>query len=71
MQTRNLKLDYLESLPTITVGQTDDLKIETEDTRVWLSRMTVEDGERCDNLVSVEKLNEGGRWVIDYTYQAL
>lgn len=76
-------LAELEALPTLAVGQVDDLKIETEDTRVWLSRCTVEDGEPYNNKVSIEKLylsgyrmkgekaGTGARWEVVETYQAI
>lgn len=53
---RIYKLAELESLPTISAGQFDDLKIETENRRIWLSRCTIEDGEPYNNKVTVEKL---------------
>jgi hypothetical protein len=56
---RIYKLAELEAMPTITAGQFDDLKFETENRRVWLSRMTVEDGEPYNNKVSVEELRGG------------
>lgn len=62
-------LEELESLPTLSVGQADDLKVDTGNTRVWLSRCSVEDGEPYDNKVTVERLAEG-RWVEVETYQA-
>jgi hypothetical protein len=52
----------LEVLPTLSVGQTDDLKIDTGDTRIWLARTKIEDGEPYNNRVTVEKLI-GGNWV--------
>ena len=62
----NMKRIYtlaeLEAMPTITVGQADDLKVETENRRVWLSRCTVEDGEPYNNKVTVEKLT-GGEYI--------
>lgn len=79
MKYRNLTLEYLESLPTLSVGQADDLKIDNGDTRVWLSRMTIDDGMEYDNQVTIEKYREATtrgemyhskRWVTDYTYQA-
>ena len=30
----------IESLPTVTIGQEEDLKIEQDGLRVWLSRVT-------------------------------
>ena len=30
----------LNRLPTLSTGQTDDLKLDTGDVRVWLSRLT-------------------------------
>jgi hypothetical protein len=55
-------LQELEAMPTIMEGQFDDLKVEEthsfEDgdskVRVWLSRMTKEDGMPYDNQVTVE-----------------
>ena len=79
-------LAELEALPTLSVAQCDDLKIETEDTRVWLSRLGVEDGEPYNNKVTIEKLVGGYKtvrrkqllrtvwtaphWVTNYTYEA-
>lgn len=53
---------HLARLPTLATGQADDLKVDTGTERVWLSRCTMDDGEPCDNKVTVERL-EGGRWV--------
>lgn len=47
----------LEKLPTLCEGQADDLKIEENKTRIWLSRMTKEDGMPYNNQITVEKLN--------------
>jgi hypothetical protein len=52
-------LKELEALPTLSQGQTDDLKVESPTQRVWLSRMTIEDGEPYNNKVTVEKLKGG------------
>lgn len=43
----------LENLPTLCTGQSEDLKIETKDVRVWLSRL--------DGTVSIEQ-NVNGVW---------
>ena len=56
MKIRKMSLKQIEKLPTLHVGQFDDLKIETADTRVWLSRMTIEDGQPYNNQVTEEKL---------------
>lgn len=72
-------LAELEALPTLAVGQADDLKIETESVRVWLSRCTIEDGEPYNNKVTVEKLEEDhrpnahfrARWIVKEEYKAL
>lgn len=66
---RIYSLAHLESLPTLAQGQTDDLKIETPTTRVWLSRCTVEDGEPYNNKVTVEILKEGYVGVKRETYE--
>lgn len=62
-------LSELEALPTLSVGQADDLKVDTGRTRVWLSRCTVEDGEPYDNKVTIEALR-AGRWIEIETYPA-
>jgi hypothetical protein len=50
-----LTLEELEELEPIAQGQADDLLIEDGDTRVWLSRCGVEDGEPFDNAVTIER----------------
>jgi hypothetical protein len=57
----------LYSMPTLQEGHTDDLKVETPDTRIWLSRMTVADGMPYDNAIEVEKL-QNGNWILVDTY---
>lgn len=63
---------YLEALPTLSVSQADDLKIESygrfvlhgftyDGVRVWLARTTTDDGEPGDAMVTVEVLVRG-RW---------
>lgn len=67
-------LAELEALPTLSVSQCDDLKIETDNTRVWLSRMSIEDGQPYNNQVTVEKITEGkrgARWEITEQYEAI
>ena len=64
-------LSELESLPTLSQGQADDLKIDDGNTRVWLSRMSIEDGMPYNNQVSIEELNYAkGCWEVVKTYQA-
>ena len=63
-------LKELKRLPTLSVGQAEDLKIETANIRVWLSRCKVEDGEPYNNKVTEEQyLN--GRWVTARAYKAI
>ena len=52
----------LRAMPTLATGQADDLKIETADHRLWLSRCTVEDGAPCNNKVTVER-RAGNAWI--------
>lgn len=52
---------------TLRSSQFDDLKIDTDKERVWLSRMTVEDGMPCNNMITEEELIKG-RWVITKEY---
>jgi len=63
-------LKDLEKRKTLAVGQTDDLKIDTGTTRVWVARTTIEDGEPFNNRISVEKFNrKTGRWEIVDEYE--
>ena len=71
MNTFYWTLEELEAMPTLCVGQADNLKVETDNTRVWLSRCTVADGEPFDNKVTVEELTKDGRWEEARTYQAI
>ncbi len=66
---RKYTLRELQAMETISQGHTDDLKVKTGDTKVWLSRMTVEDGMPYDNMVTVEKLING-RWEVIEEYPA-
>jgi len=58
----------LEDMETIHSGQYDNLKIDTGLKRVWLSRLTVADGQPYDNQVTVESLIDG-RWIKTQEYQ--
>lgn len=60
---------HLEGLPTLSQGQTDNLKIERPAYRVWLSRMTVADGMEYDNQVTIERYVKNN-WKVTDTYQA-
>jgi hypothetical protein len=62
-------LSELKNLPTLHSGQFSDLKAETDDTRIWLSRSTTEDGEPYNNKVTIEKFIDG-TWIITEEYQA-
>ena len=63
-------LKELKSLPTLSVGQAEDLKIETANRRVWLSRCKKEDGEPYNNKVTEEQYLDG-RWVTARAYRAI
>lgn len=59
----------LEALPTLAQDQTNDLKVETARTRVWLSRCSIKDGEPYNHKVTVEVFRKG-KWSILEEYQA-
>jgi hypothetical protein len=67
-------LAQLEALPAISEGHTSDLKWDTGRTRVWLSRMSKEDGMPYDNQVIVEtRQHATGKaplWKTTLKYQA-
>ncbi len=53
--------DELRDLPTLSVSQADNLKVDDGETRVWLCRCGVADGMPYDDAITVERLTEG-RW---------
>ncbi|KPK27043.1 MAG: hypothetical protein AMK69_11070 [Nitrospira bacterium SG8_3] len=61
-ENRLLRRKDLEGLPTLMKGHFDDLKLETEEYRFWLSRMSVEDGMPYEDAITIEKLIDG-KWV--------
>jgi|WetSurMetagenome_2_1015567.scaffolds.fasta_scaffold59843_7 hypothetical protein len=73
---KRYKLEELKALPVLSQGQTDNLHIEGEDEqgkfRVWLSRMTMEDGMPYNNQVTIERYNEstGYTWKTVEEYEA-
>jgi len=56
----------LRLMPTLAVGQAEDLKAEDGDLRWWLSRCTLADG--ATHRVSCERLT-AGRWVISGEFE--
>lgn len=72
---KRFTLEQLEKMPTLHQGHTDNLKWESNDkkqVRVWLSRMTKEDGMPYDNQVIVEQYNQkSGRWEVIDEYEAV
>lgn len=62
-------LAELKALPTLQQSHTDNLKKDTGNERVWLSRMTVADGMAYNHQVTVEVFSNG-KWNIVDTYQA-
>ena len=58
----------LKEMPTLEQGHYDNLKIKTETTKVWLSRMTVGDGQPYDNEITVEELING-IWTVTRQYE--
>lgn len=69
---RDIPLKVLSNLPTLEQGHTDDLKYQNKMFKVWLSRMTVEDGMKYNNGVTVEYLNNiDYSWKVLYEYEAV
>lgn len=66
---KRYKLSYLKGLKTISESQADDLKIERNGFRVWLSRMSKADGMPYNNQVTIEEY-KNGRWIDTAHYQA-
>lgn len=62
---RTYTVEELEALPTLCVGQADNLKVDDGKERVWLARCGAEDGQ-------VYQINHetliNGRWVVTSEY---
>lgn len=67
---REYSLAELEAMPTLHQGQTDDLKFDNQSVKVWLSRLTIEDGMPYNNQVTIEMYDDKGAWVISKKYEA-
>lgn len=65
--TARISAADLADKPTLAVGQADNLKIDTGQTRYWLCRCGIEDGMEWENTVTVERLING-RWETVDTY---
>jgi hypothetical protein len=54
----------LNQMHTISESQADDLKVEKKNKyRIWLSRMTIEDGMPYNNQITEEKFDsKSGTW---------
>lgn len=67
----NYTFRQLESMPTLSQSQADDLKIDEDGVRVWLSRMDESDGAPYHSEVTVEVLSKDtGKWEVVRQYQA-
>jgi len=67
--TNHYSLQELNKMDTIMEGHSEDLKYDKKHIRIWLSRMTIEDGMTYNNEVSVEvRVND--QWSIVDTYEA-
>ena len=65
---KHFTAEELEKMPTLAVGQADNLKVDDGKQRVWLSRCTIADGEPFNNKVTVEKLSNG-KWLETAVYE--
>ena len=58
----------LDALPTLAVGQADNLKVDDGDgVRIWLSRVGIADGYPYEHTVMVERIIDGV-WTTTDTY---
>jgi hypothetical protein len=64
-------LEELENMETISQGHMEDLKFDNGSIKIWLSRMTKEDGMPYDNQVTVEFYNpKNYKWETIDEYEA-
>lgn len=82
-QLQKITLKELEEKPTLEEGFTDDLKLEgmiqrpdgylfaLNQFKLWLARTTMEDGEECDNKVTLEIFDKNfNKWITLETWEA-
>jgi hypothetical protein len=62
-------LAELRALPTLDQSMFADLKVDEDNKRAWLSRMTAADGAPYENQVSIER-EINGVWTTVAQYQA-
>lgn len=62
---RRYTLAELEAMPTINVGYTADLKVDTGTERIWQERTTIADGEPFEHTITVERLIDGAWRTVD------
>lgn len=58
-------LKEIKALPTIRSSHFDNLKIDTGSDRIWISRMTIQDGMPYNNQITHEKLIRGNWKIVD------
>lgn len=58
----------LEDMPTLSVGQADDLKIDEGKRRVWLCRCGIADGMPYNNQITIERYIDN-KWQTVETYE--
>lgn len=54
--------DQLLAMPTIRSNQSEDLKVESETERIWVSRLTKRDGAAVSNRIIVQHRLKNGEW---------
>lgn len=58
----------LSAMPTLCIGQADNLKLEVDGRRWWLSRCGKADGERYERTVTIEMRTGTNAWITAATY---
>lgn len=68
---KKLTLKEVEAMPVIRQGQYDNLLYDAEGTKVWHSRLTIEDGMPYNNMITIEKYDGNTfKWVTIKEYEA-
>lgn len=68
LRTHKFSVAEIKRMPTLESGHMDNLIAQTPGTRIWVSRMTTEDGMPYNNQVTVEALSKGS-WVTIKVYR--
>lgn len=67
---KSLSIDDINAADVISSAQFDDLLYDKDGLRIWVSRMSIEDGMPYNDQVTIEEYSETKRkWIITNRYE--